>query len=253
MKSTLDRHFRVQSIVFDLFHTLVDPEDFRPRGFNRAYRIADLLGFENKDRFAEWWKGTERERHVSKSKKVVEFVDDYANANLGRRCTIEEKAQINLICGQFQDTAILNPRPGTLAALSALRARGTKLGLLSNADESEVANWDRSPISTFFQSVCFSFKIGYSKPSKEAYASILHELGARAASSVYVGDGGHNELEGAKEAGFGLVVFMGGFVSKNGMRGSEQLRRLAGSADLAIEGLDKLPGILDSLEERLDP
>jgi putative hydrolase of the HAD superfamily len=253
MTNVRARHFRVQSIVFDLFHTLVDPEDFRPKGFNRAYRIADLLKFEDKDRFAEWWKGTEPERHLSKSKKVVEFVDDYASANLGRCCTREERAQINLICGQLQDIAILNPRPEILAALGILRARGTKLGLLSNADESEVANWSLSPISIFFQSACFSFEIGYSKPSKEAYASVLHRLGAEAPSSVYVGDGGHNELEGAKNAGFGLVVFIEGFVSKNGMRGSEELKRLESSADWKIKGLNELPRILGQLEERLEP
>ena len=63
-------------------------EDFRPQGFNRAYRIVDLLRLEDKDKFAGMVeKGTDPERHVSKSKKVIEFVDDHASANLGRWCT----------------------------------------------------------------------------------------------------------------------------------------------------------------------
>ena len=155
MKGQLTRHFRVQSIIFDLFHTLVDPEDFRPKGFDRAYRIADILKFEDKAGFAEWWRGTEPERHVSKSKKMVEFVDDYARANLGRRCTAEEKAKINLICGQLQDIAIFNPRPEILAALGVLKARGTKLGLFQHGRErgsklGQVSDLDLLPIHLFF-------------------------------------------------------------------------------------------------------
>ena len=37
------RQKTMRFIVFDLFHTLVDPEDFRPKDFHRAERIASLL------------------------------------------------------------------------------------------------------------------------------------------------------------------------------------------------------------------
>lgn len=42
--------------------------------------------------------------------------------------------------------------------------------------------------------------------------------GVAAGRAVFVGDGGSNELTGAKAAGFGLVVFMRGFVVRNGLR-----------------------------------
>jgi FMN phosphatase YigB (HAD superfamily) len=242
------KRFQVQSVVFDLFHTLVDFEPFRPEGFNRAYNIAELLRLEDKGKFAEWWWGTEPERHVSKSKKAAQFADDYLWENAGRHCSEEELARINLICGQLQDMAILNPLPEVVASLGNLRDNGVKLGLLSNADESEVGNWSKSPIAPFFQTACFSFEIGYSKPSPKAYSIVLDRLRAEAPSSVYVGDGGHGELGGARQAGFGLVVFMKGFVSRNGIRTPGELKESEDLADVAITDLSEIQGLLDELE-----
>src|ERR1700694_625208 len=47
----------VHAIVFDLFHTLVDPEDFRPKDFRRADVAAEVVGLD-KERFAAYWKDT---------------------------------------------------------------------------------------------------------------------------------------------------------------------------------------------------
>jgi putative hydrolase of the HAD superfamily len=247
VETLLTRYLQDRSIVFDLFHTLVDPEAFRPKGFNRAYNIAETLSLEDEEKFAIWWRGTEPQRHISKSKKVVEFADDYLWKNVGRHCSEEELAKVNLICGQLQGLAILNPRQEVIAGLRELRDRKVRLGLLSNADESEVGNWSRSPISSFFQAACFSFEIGYSKPSKEAYSLVLEKLGATPSSAVFVGDGGHDELRGARDAGFGLVVFMKGFVSKNGIRTPEELTTSEIVADTTIMGLDELPGVMERL------
>jgi len=37
----------LRAVVFDLFHTLVDPEEFRPRDFDRAGRVAEILGLDS--------------------------------------------------------------------------------------------------------------------------------------------------------------------------------------------------------------
>jgi putative hydrolase of the HAD superfamily len=243
----LNNNPQTRSIVFDLFYTLVNPEAFRPKGFNRAFKVAEVLGIEDKDGFASWWRGTEPERHVSKTKKVVEFADDYLWTNAGRHCSEEQLAEVNLICGKLQDLAILNPSQEVVTSLRDLRDRRIRLGLLSNADESEVGSWGRSPISNFFQVACFSFEIGHSKPAKEAYSLVLEKLGATPSSTMFVGDGGHDELRGARDAGFGLVVFMKGLVSKSGIRTPEELAVSEKAADTTIMGLDELPGLIDRL------
>ena len=153
------------------------------------------------------------------SKKVTEYADDYLLEHTGRRCTPQQLAEVNRIWGRMHDWALLEPGVDVVSALrSTFTPERLKLGLLSNIDEREAACWTNSPLSPLFDVVCLSFEIGYSKPSKEAYATVLSRLGADASSSIYVGDGSHDELAGAKEAGFGLVVFMKGFISRSPIR-----------------------------------
>ncbi|MDA4112819.1 MAG: HAD-IA family hydrolase [Thaumarchaeota archaeon] len=234
------KRFQVQSVVFDLFHTLVDPEVYRPEGFTRAYKIAEVLRLEDADQFAQWWREMEAQRHVNGSKKVAQYADEYLLKHTGRRCTQEELAQVNQIWGQMHDLALLEPRYEVLSALRALHDRGVKLGLLSNIDEREAVNWTRSPLSPLFDVACLSFDIGYSKPSKEAYSLVLSRLGADASSSIYVGDGGHDELMGARKAGFGLVLFMKGFISRDGAHSPETMKKREADADATIIDLNEL-------------
>jgi putative hydrolase of the HAD superfamily len=243
------KRFQVQSVVFDLFHTLVDPEAYRPEGFVRAYKIAEVLGLDDADQFAQWWREMEAQRHVNGSKKVAQYADEYLLEHTGRRSTPEELAQVNHIWGQMHDIALLEPRREVLSALRALHDMGLKLGLLSNIDEREAVNWTRSPLAPLFDVTCLSFDIGYSKPSKEAYSLVLSRLGTDASSSIYVGDGGHDELRGARKAGFGLVVFMKGFISRTGMRDPEIIKKREGDADAAIMDLNELAVLVKRLGE----
>jgi len=43
-------------VVFDLFHTLVDPEDFRPRDFDRLEQVSGVLGVALEP-FRRFWEG----------------------------------------------------------------------------------------------------------------------------------------------------------------------------------------------------
>jgi putative hydrolase of the HAD superfamily len=243
-----DRRFHVQSVIFDLFHTLVDPDAYRPEGFVRAYKIAEVLGLADRDAFAGWWGEMEAERHVNGSKRIALYADEYLLENTGHRCSAEQLAEVDRIWGQMHDRALLSPEAGVLAALESLRRRGVKVGLLSNIDEREAAFWTRSPLSSFFDATCLSFEIGHSKPSREAYSAVLSRLGADAASSVYVGDGSHDELRGAREAGFGLVVFMKGFISRSKTRPPSTMKKREDASDATIMGLDELLDLVDELQ-----
>jgi putative hydrolase of the HAD superfamily len=93
--------------------------------------------------------------------------------------------------------------------LKELKSRGKKIGLISNADITEVAAWDESPIASIFDSTVFSCKAGYVKPEREIYEACLSELGVSAIDCVYVGDGGSDELKGARSLGMTTVMITG--------------------------------------------
>jgi hypothetical protein len=78
------RPFRVESVVFDLFHTIVDPEDFRPIAFHRADKIADIFNLDP-HKFREFWESTKHEGCTSRSKKVIDYVQEYVTKTESRQ------------------------------------------------------------------------------------------------------------------------------------------------------------------------
>jgi putative hydrolase of the HAD superfamily len=233
-----------RSIVFDLFHTLVDPEAFRPGDHRRTEIVADLIGV-NPQAFLSYWTNTLPTRLTS-SKTVLQFLEEYYLTQTGKRCPRDKLERADYELGRYQDIAILRPRPDVVAALRALRSKGVKLGLLSNCDEREFREWSHSLLAPLFDTVCTSYSIGYAKPSVRAYEIALSMLEMKASRSIFVGDGGSGELEGAKEAGFGQVVFMKGFVSKNGLRTPRELALLQQTADTSIDSLEELVLLVES-------
>jgi HAD superfamily hydrolase (TIGR01549 family) len=240
--------FKVQCVVSDLFNTLVNPDIYRPEGFTRARKIAELLELGETDDFVQWWREMEVQRHVNGSKKVVQYADEYLIGHSGRHCTPDQLDQVSRTWGLMHDQALLKPQTEVLSALGLLRERGVKLGLLSNIDEREAVNWLRSPLSPLFDVVCMSFDTGYSKPSREAYSLILSRLGVDARFSIYMGDGNHNELDGARRAGFGFVVFMKGFLSRGELGNSVVIKSREAQADATIMNLNELVMLVDRLQ-----
>ena len=97
----------------------------------------------------------------------------------------------------------------TVQFFEQLRKTGKKIGLLSNADVMECAAWYQSPIAPFFDSVLFSCRVGYAKPERQIYEMCLYDLQVQPEDSVFIGDGGSGELEGAQAVGMTTVMMTG--------------------------------------------
>jgi len=132
------------------------------------------------------------------------------------------------------DHALSFPRPRVQKALSSFGADGIRLGLLSNAHEREIRGWALSPLCSQFDEATFSCQVGHVKPEHAAYHHLLNSLGVQAKDAIFVGDGGSEELRGAREVGFGAVVFMRGLLKELRLREAE-FGELAASADAVVD------------------
>jgi putative hydrolase of the HAD superfamily len=232
------KNMSTKGIVFDLFQTLVDPEEFRPKEYRRAQAAADILGLD-KVAFFAYWKETQQER-MTTSKPELQYVKDFV-VNSGKTPPSSralERADEALGC--YEDLALLKPRKDVVAPIKRLASRGYRLGLLSNTYERFVREWPNSPLASSFDATAFSDEIGVMKPERKAYVVILRRLRLDAKVCAYVGDGGSQELIGAKGAGFRRVVFMKKFVSRNGMKNAEELQEIAGQADVSVDDFEDL-------------
>ncbi|HJU36955.1 MAG TPA: HAD-IA family hydrolase [Gaiellaceae bacterium] len=99
----------------------------------------------------------------------------------------------------------LVPAEGVLDLLDDLRARGLRLGLISNCSSEVGELWEESPFAGKFDAVILSASEGLCKPDARIYELALGRLGVEAADAVFVGDGDSGELPGAEAVGMRAV------------------------------------------------
>ena len=220
----------VKAVVFDLFHTLTAPD----AEWSDLPWTSDVLGISRADRYRALTANS-RQRLVDEICDPVEIVRLIAHS-------IDPGISQDLIAraASFRTQRfirVLSSIPAsTLDVLRELRSRGARLGLVSNCDCSEVSTWADSPLQGAFDAEVFSCHVGFAKPEPEIYLECLRRFGMNAAEAVFVGDGGSNELRGAREVGMRSILFSGVIEHM----WPERIAQLAEGADAHIARLDGL-------------
>jgi len=188
------------AIIFDLFHTLTSVESTNAPG--RA--TSEILGVSRKD-----WNDQlliySEDRLRGKIRDPFEIIKKMAHAINPKISEETIKETVNSRINRFKH-ALENIEPLTIDTLEKLRAIGKLIGLISNVDVTEIITWDNSPLKKYFDSVIFSCNVGYIKPEKEIYEICSNYLNVSPHKCLYVGDGGSDELRGAKEIGMTTVL-----------------------------------------------
>ena len=98
--------------------------------------------------------------------------------------------------------------PDAEMVMSGLRARGMRVGVLSNtlwprSHHEEV--FARDGLSAHIDAAVYSSELEVAKPHRAAFAAILTALNVTAAESVFVGDRLWDDIHGAKEMGMRAI------------------------------------------------
>ena len=96
--------------------------------------------------------------------------------------------------------------PGVLPALAALRARGLKLTVVSNANGRLRVLFDRLALSSCIDCVLDSHDEGVEKPDPRFFEIALARSGARRETTIHVGDIYQIDVVGARAAGLRGVL-----------------------------------------------
>jgi len=221
---------RAGAVVFDLFHTLTSIEAITKWG--RATH--EILGV-SREAWLEQLFEESRDRLIGKVRDPLTMIGIMARAlNPG---VSEEaiKAAAENRTRRFENALTRIP-DASRNVLAGLKVRGKKLGLVSNADAMEVASWDRSPVAGLFDCAVFSCDVGYAKPEPEIYKICLDNLHVEPAGAVFVGDGGSDELKGARDLGM-TTVMMTGVIKE---LWPDRIERRLPYADFSIDDLREL-------------
>jgi putative hydrolase of the HAD superfamily len=130
--------------------------------------------------------------------------------------------------------------PKNLALLRRLRDGGIKTALVSNADIMDIIHWPGSPLSSAFDTVVFSCEAALLKPDPRIYRLAVDQLCLDPGQCLFVGDGGHDELKGAKAAGL-TAVLTTEYIS---LVWPERIPALREDADHVVSSLEEIPGLI---------
>ncbi len=190
---------KIKAICFDLFNTLIDVASAAE---HIGKHTADIF---NIDRviwtdavFSELHEIRKPTEHFTVIKTLAHSIDSDISDDLIRYAVDLRQARF--------DFAFENVKADVIETLGKLKKNDYSLALISNASTAEVTAWSDSPLAKFFDSVIFSCKVGTAKPEKKIYLSALNSLDLKPSECLFVGDGGSNELQGAKAVGLTTIM-----------------------------------------------
>ncbi len=135
--------------------------------------------------------------------------------------------------------ALTEIHPDILFTLNQLKENSVKLCLISNADIIDKKYWHISPLAPLFDDVIFSCDVGIVKPDKAIYQLAMERMHTTADKCFFVGDGGSNELAGAKSCGITTV-----FTEFLTVKDSATRKNILKSADFVIQDFKELINIV---------
>jgi HAD superfamily hydrolase (TIGR01662 family) len=102
------------------------------------------------------------------------------------------------------------PRPDVNEVVIELSQRGYLLGILANTiTETEIPDWmETEGITRYFKTVILSSKVRIRKPNPEIYLEAARRIGVEPSRCAYVGDNPKRDVEGTRQAGFGMIILI---------------------------------------------
>lgn len=189
----------IKAIYFDLFFTLIVPTY---REENNEFDILDLS-------VNEWENYAEsdvlyQERALGLVKTEREIIDKIVST-IPFDISDIQKEKVLLARENRMKAALQNVSMDIIDVLKKLKDNDIKLGLISNADIIDCKYWNQSQLSPIFDDVIFSCNVGMLKPDRRIYELAMQHLNVLSSECLFVGDGGSNELYGAKSVGMKTV------------------------------------------------
>jgi putative hydrolase of the HAD superfamily len=215
---------------FDLFFTLISIEYdcvFENNEFS-------VLGV-SRDEWDKYAKHQYENRALGNVAEPVQMVDDIVRM-INPCAKTEEVQKITDLRKARYQRAHTHVKPSILNTIERLYNAGKILVLISNSDCIDKMHWPENPLYKYFHASFFSCDLGLLKPNADIYRKAIETVNADIGGSVFVGDGGHQEFEGAHKVGLKCILTTE-FITSTW---PELIEDLSKEADYVIQNLQDL-------------
>lgn len=199
-----------KNYVFDLYGTLLNirTDENLPElwgKFAQFYKFhgADFTPEELKAEFNSECKNLSKNSPY----KYPEIQLEYVFQNLFKKKGVELSIGECITAGQFfrilSTTEYASLYPGVRELLCALKEKGKKLYVLSNAQK--IFTWNEmvaTGIGKSFDGILFSSDYGCAKPDPEFYSVLINKFGLNPDETIMIGNDPDSDVAGGKRAGF---------------------------------------------------
>ncbi len=192
-------YMKYKAVIFDLYETLIT--EWGHKKYTKSEMSADL-GIDPKE-FDVYWEEKEQERYLGEinfedsilhvCKKCGKSIDDLLLSSI-----VDKRINTKSACFDYVN-------PDVFQLLKNLKSQGLKTAIVSNCSLDEVKGLKESEIYKYFDEVILSYEVHMKKPDPCIYEEAARRLGAAVNECLFVGDGGSNELAGAKAVGMKAI------------------------------------------------
>lgn len=253
------KHPRFDALLFDLGSTLIFFDtpwaDVIPQAHSQLYEGLRSVGLElDRQVFLRAFQNRMETYYFQRETEFIEYTVLYILRELLAESGYAEVPDKNLRAALKGMYAITHehwlPEPEAADVLQALRSRGYRLGLISNAgDEDDVQTLiDRAGLREYFEVILISAAEGIRKPNPRIFWRALERLGVGPERAAMVGDTLGADLLGAQNAGI-FAIWVTKHANSPGNRAHLDTIR----PDATIETIGELPGLLERLSEPQQP
>ncbi|MEZ4863909.1 MAG: HAD-IA family hydrolase [Caldilineaceae bacterium] len=185
-----------RAVIFDLYETLISEYGLEQKP---KPSIARRLGL-NEDEFKREWSQIQEQRFTGQIANFPSALRQICET-LGYEVDNKILNQLHHERLEIKRYPFMNIDEHVLEMLTTLVESGVKVGVLSNATAEEVTAWPDSKLAELIEEAVFSCEVGKMKPDVSVYHLACNRLGVVPEATIFVGDGGFDELVGAANAG----------------------------------------------------
>lgn len=195
----------IEAILFDLDNTIVNRQQAFELYIDRfVERFVDAAAHQDAASITEYIRQADRNGYRKKRELYEELFRELKMKHADT--TVQQL--LDYWFATFSECTVL--MEDATEVLTELRARGFKLGLITNGSvRSQCAKIDQVSLRPFFDTIIVSDEVEVKKPDRRIFELALEQLGASARYSWYVGDHPVNDIQGAAAAGLQTVWLSG--------------------------------------------
>ncbi len=188
-----------KAVIFDLFETLIT--EWGHKKYTKNEMCADL-GVERAE-FDVFWDEKALDQYEGKItyEDSIKYVCEKCEKSVDETTILsilDKRIKTKSVCFEYV-------QPEVYQLLKTLKDIGMKTAIVSNCSSEEVKVLKESEIYKYFDEVILSYEVHMKKPDSCIYEEAAKRLGIDVSECIFVGDGGSNELVGARNVGMKVI------------------------------------------------